>query len=136
MHTSSLQPPPLPPSQPIMVVLSCADECEITSAPLLCSVSDCLSDTCSDSAPLCLPTHSLVWVLVPSPFLLYSFTPLLLYTRPTSQRRMAGHHAARQTQHQDTPPQHSSLNNNTQQAILSAICPYTFTELKIPKLVS
>lgn len=128
MHTSSLQPPPLPPSQPIMVVLSCADECEITSAPLLCSVSDCLSDTCSDSAPLCLPTHSLVWVLVPS--------SLLLYTRPTSQRRMAGHHAARQTQHQDTPPQQSSLNNNMQQAILSAICPYTFTELKIPKLVS
>lgn len=25
---------------------------------LLCSVSDCLSDTCSDSAPLCLPPRS------------------------------------------------------------------------------
>lgn len=79
-----------------------------------------------------LPAYSLT-CLGPSAF---SFTPLLLYTRPTSQRRMAGHHAARQTQHQDTPPQHSSLNNNMQQAILSAICPYTFTELKIPKLVS
>lgn len=50
MHTSSHQQPPPPPSQPIMVVLSCADECEITSALWLRSVSDCLSDTCSDSA--------------------------------------------------------------------------------------
>ncbi|KAK5857781.1 hypothetical protein PBY51_011001 [Eleginops maclovinus] len=48
-----------------MVVLSCADECEITSAPLLCSVSDCLSDTCSDSAPLPAYQTSHCWVLVP-----------------------------------------------------------------------
>lgn len=44
-----------PPSQPIMVVLSRAAECEITSALWLRSVSDCLSDTCSDSAPLSPP---------------------------------------------------------------------------------
>lgn len=100
-----LSPTTSPPSQPIMVVLSCADECEITSAPLLCSVSDCLSDTCSDSAPLCLPTHGFChWVLEPS-------RPRSL-SQPTTQQPMTGQHAARQTERQDTPPQHTSLKQS------------------------